>query len=58
MSNKEVILNYLENAYSEAKTRDDSEMMYRLSRAIIVFNYDNFENNPDWDKMMDAYLER
>ena len=57
MNRKQTILNYLENAYTEAKMEDDVEMMCRLAKAIIVFSYDNFLEVPNWDKMMKAYAE-
>lgn len=57
MSQKQIILNYLENAYTEAKMVDDFEMMCRLAKAIIVFSYDNFLETPDWDNMINAYME-
>lgn len=34
----EIILDYLETAYTGARMMDDVEMMCRLSRAIIAFN--------------------
>lgn len=37
MSEKEKILDYLEKAYIGAKTADDTEMMCRISRAVIAF---------------------
>lgn len=55
---KAVILEYLENAYSGAKTMDDVELMCRLSRAILAFSYDNFEYMPTWEEMQKAYLEK
>ena len=57
MNQKQTILDYLENAYTEAKMADDVEMMCRLAKAIIVFSYDNFMETPDWDKMINAYAE-
>lgn len=56
MNQKENIINCLEDAYSGAKMMDDAELMIRLSRAIIAFSYDNLEEEPDWNKMMDAYI--
>lgn len=52
---KQVILNYLEQAYSES---NDAELLCRLSRAIIAFSYDNLEEYPDWDKMMGEYTSK
>lgn len=53
---KAVILEYLEHAYSGAKMMDDVEMMCRLSRAILAFDYDDFEHMPTWDEMMEASM--
>lgn len=55
---KQVILDYLEQAYSGAKMMDDIEVQCRLSRAIIAFSYDNFEEELDWNKMMEAYINK
>lgn len=55
---KVVVLEYLENAYSGAKMRDDVEMMCRLSRAILAFDYDDLEKMPTWEEMQEAYLEK
>jgi hypothetical protein len=55
---KAVILEYLENAYSGATMMDDVEMMCRLSRAILAFDYDDMERSPTWDEMMTAYMEK
>ena len=55
---KAVILEYLKNAYSGAKAIDDVELMCRLSRAILAFNYDDLEKYPTWDEMMAAYMEK
>jgi hypothetical protein len=51
-----VILEYLENAYTGAKMMNDVEMMCRLSRAILAFNYDGTEPMPSWYDMSDAYM--
>lgn len=55
---KQVILNYLEQAYSESRKKDDVELQCRLSRAIIAFSYDNLEEDPDWDKMIGEYISK
>ena len=55
---KAVILEYLESAYDGAKMMDDVEMMCRLSRAILAFDYDDLEHMPTWDEMQEAYLEK
>lgn len=53
---KEIILEYLENAYTGAKMMDDVEMMCRLSRAILAFCYDDMEHTPTWEEMQEAYM--
>lgn len=53
---KQVILDYLEQAYSRARMMDDIETQCRLSRAIIAFSYDNFEEEPNWNKMIEGYI--
>ena len=53
---KEVILDYLETAYVGARMMDDVEMMCRLSRAILAFDYDDLEKNPTWEEMEAAYM--
>lgn len=59
MNQKQNIIDFLENAYIGAKMMDDAEMMIRLSRAVVSFSYDNLEeNNPDWDKMLDEYINK
>lgn len=59
MNQKKNIIDYLEDAYIGAKVMNDVEMMLRLSRAIVSFSYDNLEeNNPDWDKMLDEYINK
>jgi hypothetical protein len=55
---KAVILEYLENAYSGAKMMNDVEMMCRLSRAILAFDYDDLAKSPTWDEMMTSYMEK
>lgn len=55
---KQVILDYLEHAYSGAKMMDDVEMMCRLTRAIIAFNCDNFDKTPSWEEMFDYYVSK
>lgn len=56
MNQKEVILDYLECAYSGAKMMDDVEMMCRLTRAIIAFDCDVFDRTPDWEEMWEEHL--
>lgn len=59
MNQKQNIIDFLEDAYIGAKVMNDVEMMLRLSRAIVSFSYDNLEeNNPDWDKMLDEYINK
>lgn len=53
---KKIILDYLEAAYTGARMMDDLEMMCRLFRAIVAFDYDNLEEELNWDKMEDAYM--
>ena len=56
MSQKEIILDYLENCYSGAKMMDDVELMCRLTRAIIAFSCDKFDEIPNWEEMMEEYM--
>ena len=56
MDQKQIILDFLEQSYTGAKMMDDNEMMCRLSRAIIAFSYNDFEENPSWDKMIEQYI--
>lgn len=53
---KNRILNYLECCYSGAKMNDDLEIMCRLSRAIIAFNFDDLERTPTWERMLNYYM--
>ena len=56
MDQKQIILDFLEQSYTGAKMMDDDEMMCRLSRAIIAFSYNDLEENPSWDKMIEQYI--
>lgn len=56
MKRKEIILEYLNKAYSEAKEVDDVTMMIRLTRAMIAFSCDKFDEVPDWEEMMEEYM--
>lgn len=56
MRRKEIILNYLNKAYSDAKEADDVIMMIRLTRAMIAFNCDKFDEVPNWEEMMEEYM--
>lgn len=56
MDNKEIILNYLEECYSDAKMMDDVKMMIRLNRAIIAFDCDIFDRTPDWEEMLEEHM--
>lgn len=49
------ILDYLEHSYTGAKMLGDIELMCRLSRAILAFNYSNTEHLPTWEEMQNAY---
>ena len=40
---EEIILDYIENAYTGARMMEDVEMMCRLSRAITAFNGEDVE---------------
>ena len=53
---KAIILDYLEKSYSGAKMMDDVELMCRLSRAILAFDYDDFEHLPTWEEMQNAHM--
>ena len=55
---KQVILDYLEHAYSGAKMMDDVEMMCRLTRAIIAFECDIFDKAPTWDEMWEEHFTK
>ena len=55
---KEIVLNYLECAYSGAKMMDDVEMMIRLTRAIIAFECDIFDKAPTWDEMWEEHFTK
>ena len=56
LDQKAIILDYLEKAYSGAKMLDDVEMMQRLTRAILAFDYDNFDHLPTWEQMQEAHI--
>lgn len=58
MEQKEIILEYLENAYTGAKMSEDFEMMCRLSRALIAFSYDGIEECPDWAEMQKEFVNK
>lgn len=49
---QQIILNYLEDSYSDAKYMDDVELMVRLSRAILAFNYSDLRHMPTWEEMI------
>ena len=49
-------IDYLENAYTGAKMMDDVEMMMRLSRAIMAFDYDRFDHTPTWEEIQESYM--
>lgn len=51
MNKKEEVLDYLEKSYSDAKFNDDVELMIRLTRAILAFNYDDLWHMPTWEEM-------
>ena len=53
---KAVILEYLEEAYAGARAMDDVELMCRLGRAILAFDYDDMEHMPTWDEMINASI--
>lgn len=56
LDQKAIILEYLEQAYSGAKMLDDVEMMQRLTRAILAFDYDDFDHLPTWEQMQEAHM--
>lgn len=37
---------------------DDVELMCRLSRAILAFDYDDFEHLPTWEEMQNAHMSK
>ena len=49
---QQIILDYLEKSYSDAKFNDDVELMIRLTRAILAFNYDDLWHMPTWEEMI------
>lgn len=51
---QQIILGYLEKSYSDAKFNDDVELMIRLSRAILAFDYDDLLHMPTWEEMIEA----
>lgn len=54
MNQQQAILDYLEKSYSDAKFMDDVELMIRLTRAILAFNYDDLWHMPTWEEMIEA----
>ena len=54
MNKQQSILDYLEKAYSDAKYMDDAELMVRLTRAILAFNYDDLWHMPTWEEMIET----
>lgn len=56
MTEKERVLDYMEKTFVGAKMANDIEMMFRLSRAVIAFSYDDLENIPSWEKMLESYM--
>ena len=56
MNQKQIIVDYLEAAYTGAKMMDDVEMMIRLNRALVAFSCDKFDEVPDWEEMMEEYM--
>ena len=49
---QQIILNYLEKSYSDAKFNDDVEPMIRLTRAILAFNYSDLCRMPTCEEMI------
>lgn len=56
LDQKALILEYLEAAYAGARAMDDVELMCRLGRAILAFDYDDIEHMPTWDEMINASI--
>jgi hypothetical protein len=56
MTHEEIIVDYLKDAYSVAKAAGDTKMMIRLVRAMIAFNYNNFDKEVTWDDMVTEYF--
>lgn len=56
MNQKRVVFDYLQDAYCGAKEADDVEMMIRLTRAMIAFSCNKFDEVPDWEEMMEEYM--
>lgn len=52
INKQQEILDYLEKSYSDAKFMDDVELMTRLARAILAFNYDDLYRMPTWEEMI------
>ena len=53
---KNIILDYLEEAYIGARVMKDVELMCRISRAVLAFSYDDLEHMPTWEEMQEAYM--
>lgn len=53
---KEIIMDFLQSAYTKARMMYSNEMMCRISRAILAFSYDDLENMPTWEEMQEAYM--
>ena len=58
INQKESILSYLKHAYNKAKTENDTDMMCRLSRAIVAFSCDDTENHPTWEQMAEEFATK
>lgn len=56
MNQKKIVYDYLQYAYLGAKEADDVEMMIRLTRAMIAFSCNKFDEVPDWEEMMEEYM--
>ena len=54
LDQKALILEYLEAAYAGARAMDNTELVCRLGRAILAFEYDDMEHMPTWDEMIEA----
>lgn len=53
---KKIILDYLEHSYTGARMMNDTELMCRLSRAILSFSYNDLEHMPTWEEMQNEYI--
>lgn len=54
---KQIVRDFLEEAYTGAKAMGDLEMECRISRAIIAFSYNDMEKTPTWGAMLESFIQ-